>query len=79
MYAKEKATGIGTKVLAYLEAKALELGYTRLRLETRLINQKAVKFYTDRGYYQIPNYGKYMDKTEAICFAKQICVKREER
>ncbi len=66
MYAKEKGNGIGTKVLTYLEAKAQELGYTALRLETRLINQRAVAFYENRGYYRILNYGKYVNRPEAV-------------
>lgn len=73
MYAKEKGRGIGTKVLSYLEAKAQELGYTTLRLETRLVNQRAVEFYMSRGYRRIPNYGKYVNRPEAICFEKQLC------
>jgi len=77
MYAKEKAAGIGTKVLTYLESKALEFGYTCLRLETRLINLSAVEFYRNRGYHQIPNYGKYVNRLEAICFEKQLCDDKE--
>ena len=72
MYAKEKGVGIGTKVLSHLEAKAQELGYTALRLETRLINQRAVAFYENRGYYRIPNYGKYVNRPEAVCFEKRL-------
>lgn len=72
MYAKEKGIGIGTKVLSYLESKAQELGYTALRLETRLINQRAVAFYENRGYYRILNYGKYVNRPEAICFEKRL-------
>lgn len=72
MYAKEKVRGIGTIVLTYLEAKALEFGYSSIRLETRLINQSAVEFYTNRGYLRISNYGKYVNRPEAVCFEKQI-------
>ncbi len=72
MYAKEKGRGIGTKILTYLEAKAQELGYTALRLETRLVNQRAVEFYENRGYTRIPNYGKYVNRPKAICFEKQL-------
>lgn len=44
MYAKEKGMGIGTKVLSYLEIRAQEIGYSVLRLETRLVNLGAVSF-----------------------------------
>ena len=72
MYAKEKGIGIGTAVLSYLEEKARELGYNALRLETRLINKRAVEFYESRGYRCIHNYGKYINRPEAICFEKQL-------
>jgi len=70
MYAKEK--GAGTAVLQYLEAEAKRLGFTELRLETRRVNRYAVSFYLKRGYRQIPNYGKYAGRPEAVCFAKTI-------
>lgn len=72
MYAKAKATGIGSEVLLCLEARARELGYSALRLETRLINQRAVSFYENKGYYRIPNYGKYINNQKAVCFEKKL-------
>ncbi|MFL0251062.1 GNAT family N-acetyltransferase [Clostridium neuense] len=72
MYAKNKAKGVGTKVLCYLEGQAQKLGYTKLWLETRLVNEKAVAFYEKRGYHRIPNYGKYADRPEAVCFEKFV-------
>lgn len=72
MYAKSKAKGVGTKILCYLEKRAQEIGYSVLRLETRLINKRAVYFYEGRGYNRILNYGKYVNKPEAICFEKSI-------
>lgn len=70
MYAKNKTKGIGTKILCYLEEQAQKLGYSRLWLETRLVNEKAVAFYGKRGYKRISNYGKYADRPEVVCFAK---------
>ncbi|PJI09401.1 MULTISPECIES: GNAT family N-acetyltransferase [Clostridium] len=72
MYAKNKTKGIGTKILCYLEEQAQKLGYSRLCLETRLINEKAVAFYEKRGYKRISNYGKYANRPEAVCFAKVL-------
>lgn len=72
MYAKIKTKGVGTKILSYLEIEAKNLGYSTLRLETRLINEKAVSFYKKRGYSKINNYGKYIDNPEAICFEKML-------
>lgn len=72
MYAKTKAKGVGTKILYYLENKAQEMGYSVLRLETRLVNERAVSFYEGRGYHVISNYGKYENRPEAVCFEKSI-------
>lgn len=72
MYVKTKAKGVGTEILCYLEKRAQEIGYSVLCLETRLINKRAVSFYEGRGYHRILNYGKYVNKPEAICFEKSI-------
>lgn len=72
MFAKVKGAGVGTEILHYLEVHAKELGYTALCLETRLINARAVAFYEKEGYYRIPNYGRYINRTEAVCFEKKI-------
>ena len=72
MYAKEKGMGIGNKILSYLECQAVDMGYKSLRLETRIINTKAVLFYRQNGYKEIPNYGKYENNINAICFEKDL-------
>lgn len=72
MYAKTKAIGVGTEILNYLEVQAQKMGYSVLWLETRLINKRAVSFYEKRGYHRIPNYGKYINNSEAVCFEKSI-------
>lgn len=72
MYAKSKAKGVGTAILTYLERQAQRLGYSKLCLETRLINKRAVAFYERRGYHRIANYGKYAGRAEAVCFEKEI-------
>lgn len=72
MYAKEKGMGIGNKVLSYLEYQAQVMGYKTLRLETRIVNTRAVSFYEKNGYRRIPNYGKYLGRTNSICFEKNL-------
>lgn len=72
MFAKTKAMGVGTEILSYLETHAQKLGYSVLWLETRLINTQAILFYENRGYHRIPNYGKYANSPEAVCFEKHI-------
>lgn len=68
MYSKEK--GAGAAILNYLETKAFEFGYKEVRLETRRVNEYAVNFYLRNGFRQIPNYGKYADRPDAVCFSK---------
>jgi N-acetylglutamate synthase-like GNAT family acetyltransferase len=72
MYTRKKSCGIGNKILSYLEMQAIEFGYSTIILETRRCNDKAVKFYLNHGYKVINNYGKYVDKPEAVCFEKKL-------
>lgn len=72
MYAAVAGQGVGSAVLAALEAKAKTLGYDEIRLETRRINTVAVGFYLRAGYREIPPYGRYVGRAEAVCFAKPM-------
>ena len=72
MFAKIKAIGVGSEILQHLENQAQKLGYSALWVETRLINKRAVSFYEKKGYHRISNYGKYVNKPEAVCFEKNI-------
>jgi GNAT superfamily N-acetyltransferase len=72
MYARPGTHGVGRALLAHLEAQAATLGYRALWLETRAVNQRAVRFYTANGYAPIPNYGKYAGNPQAVCLAKQL-------
>ena len=72
MYSKYPGKKIGQTILAYLEDIALKSGYRELVLETRIKNSIATQFYERQGYKVIPNYGKYIDRPEAICFEKSL-------
>ena len=72
MYSKFPRKGIGQTILSFLENKARAIGYSDLVLETRVKNQEATQFYQKQGYKIIPNYGKYRDRPEAICFGKSL-------
>jgi GNAT superfamily N-acetyltransferase len=72
MYARRGSVGVGSTVLAYLEAQASVFGYQAIWLETRLVNRRAVDFYTARGYARMPNYGKYIGNPLAVCFEKPL-------
>lgn len=47
-----QGNGLGTKLLKFLEAKAKELGYKRLMLDTSLKQEAAVHIYTKYGYHE---------------------------
>lgn len=72
MYSKFPGQKIGQTILAFLEDKAKTIGYTDLILETRVKNEEAIQFYQKQGYKTIPNYGKYIDRPEAICLGKSL-------
>jgi len=72
MYSDRSQAGIGNALLSFMETSARELGYAELWLETRQINRRAVRFYQSNGYRLIENYGPYLGREEAICFAKTL-------
>lgn len=72
MYVRKKSSGIGSKLLKFLENKAREFNYNKLILETRVINKNAVKFYNKNGYSITQNYGRYIGRVDALCFEKTI-------
>lgn len=72
MFSDRSVPGVGRALLTFLETSAKEIGYSELRLETRRINHRAVNFYEKNGYIHIENYGPYMGRTEAVCFAKAL-------
>lgn len=72
MYASRTGAGIGTALLAALEARALAHGYKQVWLETRAVNRTAVSFYLRHGYRVRDNYGPYVGRPEAVCFEKAL-------
>jgi ribosomal protein S18 acetylase RimI-like enzyme len=72
MYARPGSKGVGSAVLAWLEAEARSIGYRVLRLETRLVNTRAVQFYLAHGYRRIENFGRYAGNPAAACFEKTL-------
>lgn len=72
MYARAGTTNVGSSILQFLEQAAKLHGYSSLWLETRVVNKRAVKFYTEKGYRRIENFGKYTGRPEAICMEKKF-------
>ena len=55
-----------------LEARAAELGYRRLQLETGLAQPEAIALYESHGWHRITPYGHYKDSPQSVCFAKAL-------
>ena len=67
-----RGKGIAKKILNELEIWAKELGYAKCILETGKRQPEAIQLYTNSGYKSIPNYGRYADVYNSICFAKEL-------
>jgi GNAT superfamily N-acetyltransferase len=78
MFAVPGTRGVGSALLEMLEREAVRLGYAETWLETRLVNHRAVGFYESRGYKRIPNFGKYIGRDDAVCFAKKLPTKEDK-
>jgi RimJ/RimL family protein N-acetyltransferase len=71
MYATP-GTHVGAEILAHLERRAAADGRAEIRLETRAVNLRAIRFYERHGYRQVPNFGRYVDRPEAVCFGRTL-------
>ena len=67
-----RGKGIATKVLNELEKWASELAYQKCILETGKRQPDAIWLYQKNGYKMIPNYGKYVEMENSVCFEKDI-------
>ncbi len=72
MYAAPGQAGLGSALLSQLETEAARMGYRCLYLETRRVNQRAVRFYRRHGYRLTANFGRYAGRAEAVCFMKEL-------
>jgi len=64
--------GVSRAVLQALEARAVGLGYETLQLETGTAQPEALALYEASGWHRIPNYGRYRDEPDSVCFAKVL-------
>ena len=69
---ESRGKGIATKVLNELENWASELAYQKCVLETGKRQPDAICLYQKNGYKTIPNYGKYVEMENSVCFEKEI-------
>lgn len=67
-----RGKGIASLVLSELEKWAAELSYKKCVLETGKRQPDAIGLYKNRGYKIIPNYGKYLNIENSVCFEKTL-------
>lgn len=67
-----RGRGIASAVLAELELWSKELGYPRTVLETGILQESAIRLYSQCGYQRIPNYGQYAGVDNSVCFEKVL-------
>ena len=59
-------------MLDAVEARARELGFERLILETGTRQPEAIGLYTSAGYKPIAPYGAYRSSPLSRCFARAL-------
>jgi GNAT superfamily N-acetyltransferase len=69
---EHRGLGIARGVLSTLEAKAAEIGYATLRLETGDRQPEAIDLYQSAGYRVIPSFGEYVGNPFSRCFEKRL-------
>ncbi len=64
--------GVSRRILAHLEARAAELGYRRLLLETGTEQPEALALYEAHGWERVTPYGRYKEEPSSVCFGKDL-------
>ena len=67
-----RGRGHARAVLTELERIAKNTGFTRLVLETGVLQVEAMGLYMSAGYRSIPNFGEYAAETSSRCFTKDL-------
>ncbi len=67
-----RGRGASRIVLAALEQKARDLGWTRLVLETGTRQHEAVGLYESSGYAPVEPFGPYVGSEWSLCYAKEL-------
>lgn len=67
-----RRSGVGRRLLAALEAAAIQLGYRVVKLETGNAQPEALGLYTSAGYEPIDNFGYYRCAPLSRSFAKVL-------
>jgi len=62
--------GIATRLLLFLEEKAVNSGYKEIRLETGIKQPEAIALYVKHGYLPIDLFGPYIGDPDSLCYGK---------
>lgn len=69
---EHRGRGHARRLLAELERRARALGWTRLVLETGVLQPEAMGLYVRTGYLPIDLFGPYVGVVESRCFGKDL-------
>jgi GNAT superfamily N-acetyltransferase len=67
-----RGNGFGRRIMSALEAKAADLGYSVLFLETADKQLEAIRMYTSLGYERVPCAGRVPCSEHSICFERTL-------
>ena len=67
-----RGRGVARAVLTRLQDEALELGATRLVLETGIYQKEAIGLYHSSGFETVECWGEYAASPTSLCMAKPI-------
>jgi GNAT superfamily N-acetyltransferase len=81
MFVRKSArrSGVARSMLAALEEIALDLGYTRLRLETGKRQTSAIALYLSEGFARCEPFGEHVGDPFSVCFEKAIAPDVDEK
>ena len=64
--------GIAERMMEHLEKQAAECGFELLRVETGEKQPESIAMYQKLGYYDIDNYGEYINDPNSVCMEKRL-------
>jgi GNAT superfamily N-acetyltransferase len=67
-----RGRGASRRLLAALEERARDRGWSRLVLETGTLQHEAIGLYESAGYAPVEPFGPYVGATQSLCYAKEL-------
>jgi GNAT superfamily N-acetyltransferase len=64
--------GLGARILAFLEQRAVEVGYREAWLESGSEQPEAISLYEAAGYEPRPAYGEFKHDPRSRCFSRLL-------